>query len=188
LGVKLFLFCSITLFGVLLPSLYVWAYTDRDVQRTCDALDPEPGWADRAPPTVHGLGLGLGGAALLALPLAVQPAVPLFGRVVSGWPGALLTLAGAGICFWLARSTLRLQMIGWWGTLALLVLLGLSTTLTVARGGMSEMLGGLGYPEEQAALLGASMGPATIWASAAVTVASVIYMLAIRRHFPGSGD
>jgi len=186
LVVKLFLFGVTTLFGVLLPLLYVWAYTDRDLQKTCDALDPSPGWADRGPATVHGLGLGLGAAALFALPLAIQPAVPLFGWVVTGWPGALLTLAGVAACGWLARATLRLQMTGWWGTLILMVLLGISTMLTVTRGGLAEMLGGLGYAEEQAIMLGDSMGPAAVWASAAVTVATVVYMLAIRRHFRGS--
>jgi hypothetical protein len=133
-----------------------------------------------------GLSVGLGLVAILALPLAIKPAVPLFGTMATGWSGSLLILAGAALCGYLARETFRLSMVAWWITSFLLLLLGLSTAVTVHRAGLGALYTVMGYPEEEIAALsrpGSTGEMATVWITIAVTLLSLVYMVAIRKHF-----
>ena len=98
--------------GVVVPALFVWVYNDRHLQRTCEAHDPTPDWTARCPPAVLGLSVGLAACGVIGVLGALRPAVPVFGTLLTGWPGAAASIAGAGICFWLARETYRLTPAG----------------------------------------------------------------------------
>lgn len=171
------------LFGVVVPALFVWTYNDRQLRLTCEAYDPEPDWTERCPPAVLGLSVGLGACAVVAVLSALRPAVPLFGRLVTGSPGVLSLVAGAGICLWLARETYALRMRGWWLTTAFLLLIGVSTWLTLERVAPSDLFRAMGYPEDSLASSPAGFRRAAEWLTAALTVLTVVYMGAIRKHF-----
>jgi hypothetical protein len=74
----------------------------------------------------------------------------------------------------------------------LLIAVGAATAVTFARVEPAELYRASGYPEEQlAALAGAPLlsGRVSALLAAALTAASVLYMLAVRRHFgPSARD
>lgn len=185
-GIKLFVLALGALAGVVAPATLIWAYRDRDLLRTCEAYDPAPAWTDRCPASVLGLSVSLVAAAALALPLALHPAVPWFGRVVTGWPGGLLILGGAGASVVLARWTYALRPAGWWGSGALLLLTGFSTLITIVRVGPAALYAELGYSEQALEMLGRTGSLSkgwNGWATALLTLASLAYMAGIRKHF-----
>jgi len=163
------------------------AYRDRDVYRTCVGHDDAPDWTGNRPAPVLGLSLAWGAAAVMTLPLMLYPAVPVFGRLVTGLPGVLLTLGGAVLCAVLARSTFRLQRAAWWGSTLALTLLGVSTFVTLLRVGVADYLRAMNYPEEQVTSLPTAVGAIALWSTVALTVVSLAYLLSIRRHFGGDG-
>ena len=174
--------------GLLLPVLWIWAYTDRDVGRTCEQAHPEPAWTDRCPLAVLGLSVGMGFVAALTPAMALRPAVPWFGHVATGWTGAAIYLAGGLLCAILAVSTYRLEPRGWWVTSALLLLIGVSATMTFLTVDMVEFYRAMGYPERfLAALEDSSGGDLTLaLATVVVTLLSLAYMAAIHRHYRGN--
>lgn len=184
--VKLFLLCLIGFGGVLLPAAFVWAYSDPDVFRTCAALDPRPAWTERVPGPVLGLSAGLAACAVVALPLLLRPVVPAFAVVLTGWPAGLAILAGSAACAYLARSTYRLEPSGFWGTVALMLLIGVATTVSLATLEPAALFGALGYakmePYSPEGPDSPTFGPAA-WAAVVVTLLSLLYMASIHRHF-----
>jgi hypothetical protein len=86
----------------------------------------------------------------------------------------------------LARSTFKLAPSAWWGTFIYLLLWGLSTALTLLRVDLLLIYRAIGYPEQLLAEMG-DIGIAgrqiAIWITLLVTVASLAYMLAIRKYF-----
>jgi hypothetical protein len=184
--VKSFLVGAVTLGGLLMPALFVLVYRDRNILRTCEQHDPAPSWTDRCPRPVLALSTSLGLAALLSLPLALKPLFPLFGILVTGWAGSLMTLAAAALIAYLARSSFKLAPAAWWGTFLFLLLFGISTALTFLRVDPLLFYRELGYPEQRLAALeglGTWWRPLTLWSALLLTVASLAYMLAIRKHF-----
>jgi hypothetical protein len=170
--------------GVLLPAVFVWAYRDPDVQRTCERDDPTPAWTERCPTPVLGLSVALAALAALALPMLARPVVPLFGLILVGWAGALVLVAGALASAWLARECYRLTASGWWGSTILLAAVGASTAMTLLRVDPLELYRRMGYTAQQAELLGgAASGPLLAWITALLTLLSVGYMVVIYRHF-----
>jgi hypothetical protein len=179
-----------SLLGVALPALFLWAYYDDNVPLTCDSHDPKPDWTRNCPPPVLGLSVGLGACGVIGLLMVLRPVVPLFGRLVTGWPAALSLVAVAGACLWMARETYALRVRGWWTTTTFVVLAGLSTWLTLARVPASELFLAMGYPEDSVPEGEASFGRMASWLTVVVTLATVVYMAGIRKHFlksAGSG-
>jgi len=170
--------------GVLVPAAFFWAYRDPRVQAACERSDPVRG--ERCPPDVLTLSVALAAGALVSLPMLVRPVVPWFGLLVTGWPGRLTLAAGIVGCGLLAWSTHRRRIEGWWGTLVLLVVLGVSTVWTFARVDPLEMYRLLGYPEDLLARL-PSIGDATRAATemfaVVLTIGGVAWLFRLRRHF-----
>jgi hypothetical protein len=169
-------------FGVVLPAVFVWTYNDRNLRLTCEAEHPSADWTERCPPSALGLSVGLGASGALALPMALRPAVPLFGMLLSGWPGALLLIAGGLACLWLAREVYALTMRGWWATTIFLLLIGLSTWLTLHYADPGELFHAMGYPDDFA-IPGDSFISVNSWLTITVTMLTLVYMGAIRKHF-----
>jgi len=181
--VRLVAWLAILLGGMLTPACLIWIYRSPDVRWTLEQHDPQPSWTDRCPSPVLGMAIGLAAAGVVTLPTAFKPALPLFGRVLTGPGGTLLTLSAALLCFWLARELFHLRRSGWWGTLIGLTLVGISTSWTLWWGDTQQLLIAAGYPAdfvipENFASLGALL-------SLAITVATWLYMLRLRQHFDG---
>ena len=113
----------------------------------------------------------------------LHPVVPVFGLVVVGLPGAVVTLGLAATCAALAYATLRVETRGWWGSMALMILLGASTAVTFAFGDPDVLFETLAPSGGQGSIL-AESAPLLVWGTIAITVMSILYMFMIRRHFP----
>lgn len=187
-AVRAVLVALLALGGVALPAAFLWAYRDPRVRATCERDDPQPGWSDRCPAPVLGLALGLGAAAALGLPLAMRPALPCFGFVVTGWPGVAGILGLSAVSAWLARSVYRQERWGYRLTLAFVLLTAASMGVTLVAVDPIDAVRALGPPESQIEWLARSAPLVRLASGVAVLVAtalSVAYLLAIRRHFGG---
>jgi hypothetical protein len=128
----------------------------------------------------------LAAAGLLGLPMLVRPALPLFGRLLEGWPAAVGLASGSLVCLWLAWATFRLRRSGWWATSVFLAALGVSTSWTLLAVDPAEIYRLMGYREESLDLVragGGTMRLLLLTSSVALTAIGIGYMLAIRRHF-----
>jgi len=175
--------------GLLLPVLFLWAYRDEQVQRTCERHDPEPGWADHCPWPVLLLSLELALAALLSAFMALRPVVPLFGALVTGWAGAALLLVGAAALGALALGVYRLSSWAWWATTLLLIAVGVSAAVTCWATDPVLLYRELGYPESAVAEGGSPalfVRAVGVWGSLGFTLLSLVYMAAIRPRFVAS--
>jgi hypothetical protein len=188
--VKVLLLAGTILGGVVLPGAFLLGYRGRAVRRTCEAHDPRPGWADACPGPVLRLGLGLGLAAAMLLPMAARPVVPWYGVLLDGWAGSVLTVLLAVLCGALAFAVYRRVPGAWTLTTGTMVLAGVSCAVTFGSVEPAELYRSLGYPEagpEDVGPGGLLWEAALVWGSIALTLVSVAYMLAIRRHFARSG-
>jgi hypothetical protein len=186
---RLFMLAAGIGMGIVLPGAFIYIYRDHDLLLTCEAHDPRPGWADRCPGSVLGLSLSLAALGIMAIPLALTPAVPLFGLLVTGWSGAGLTLLLGLLSLFLARSVYRLESLGWWGTTLLLLLIGISTVITFAsEANLEELLSALGYTELQAAAILPTSRLLVLWSTIPITLASLGYMGFIRKEFGGESS
>lgn len=184
--VKLAAWMAILIGGLLIPGCFVWAYRGPDVQWTFEQRDRDPSWTDRCPSPVLGLSIALGACGIVALPTALRPAVPLFGRIWSGPGAAMLTLLGAASCLWFAWKLFRLRPSGWWGTTLLLTLIGISTGWTLWWGDTNQLLRAAGYPEQFVPPRSFSRLAALL--SIAITVATWSYLLRLRPYFKPTTD
>jgi hypothetical protein len=183
--VKIFMFAVVSGGAIILPLFFLWAYRPLDVLTTCAAAHPLPDWSDRCPPPVLGLSFAWLAMAVISAPTSVYAAMPFFGMVLTGWPAIVLTLLLAAACGYVAREVFLMRPVGWWGSMLLLLLIGLSTLLTFLRVELGSYLLLMGYPESQARMMSLP-GGWVVAATAVLTLISLVYMAAIRRHFLNS--
>lgn len=132
---------------VLLPAACLLFYGSRHVRATCELRNPRPAWTDACPIPVLVLLLCLGMQFMAQGWLAFyRCAVPCFGRVVSGAPGAALLTVAALLLVQAAWGCFRLQRWGWWLAFGLVALTGAAWGMTLARLGMFGYYGAAGIP------------------------------------------
>ncbi len=182
------LLAATVFFGVLVPTSLVWVYSDRHLERTCALHDSSPDWTGGRPSAVLGLSVGLVACGAVTGLAALRPAVPLFGWLVTGWPGALMLVAGGALFCGLAWAVYARHPGGWWGTTALLTLAGLSTWWTLLRVEAVAWLRALGYSVDSPSTDGSVVVDLAGWLTLGFTVLTVVYMVGIRRHFGKSTD
>lgn len=184
----IFIAVFLGIFFIILPAAMVLFYQSPHVKATCEARDPLTRWTDRCPLPVLtcSLWFAFGAVCLLLMPAIHHSVVPWFGSLLSGTPAALVLLACAAICLYLAWVTYRLRMAGWWVTLAAFTLFSASVTLTFLRVDIMELYRRFGYPEEQIkqiSSLGFLTGRTTAWWTVAFYALFLIYMTWIRKYF-----
>jgi hypothetical protein len=94
-----------------------------------------------------------GAASLLAMPVAYNGTVPLFGAILSGVPGSFVWLVLAALLAYAAWSIYHLRVAGWWIVLAVAVMFTISNAITFSRVDLMDLYRSMGYPEDQLALL-----------------------------------
>jgi hypothetical protein len=188
-GIKLLTLGLIFALGVAYPAALIVAYRDPDVLATCVARHPQPDWSEQLPSTVVGLGVGWTATAVLGLPMALQPVVPVFGRLVTGWGGLALLLFASALFAVVGREVFRMRPAGWWGSSGLMLLIGASTGWTFAGVDLADVLRAMHYPEDQIGMMGIPRSW-LVGATVLFTGLSLAYMVSIRHHFanPGARD
>ena len=178
---------------VVVPAALVLFYRSRHVRATCEASDPRPGWTDACPLPVLAavLWMAFGTSMFVLTALAGQAVLPVFGTAVVGLPAAIATFPVAAVWLYLARQLFRLQPSGWWGTVAFLLLGGVSGMITFVQTDLMELYRRLGYPDEQIERIRRIplvTGSNLAMYLGVLIVAALGYLFWIRRHFVRPAD
>jgi hypothetical protein len=170
---------------VVLPLVLVIVYQPTRTRLALEADDPQTRWTDRVPLPVLGLSVGLAMAAVSVLFGLAYNVIPVFGMLVTGVPAAVIILATAALCAWLAVETYRLRWVGWWGTLVLSVLLCVNGVVSMMRISMYDFYRAIDVPEDQARLMEEMAVDPRIYAVlfSVMGVACVGYAVYVRRFF-----
>jgi len=172
---------------LVMPALGLRIYRGARVRAAFDAHDAGRYWTEAYPRSLQAL-LLLYVAMILVFHLAYffDAAYPWFGRIVTGRSGAYLlagsvVLVGASIV-----GTLRLRPWAWWGTLAGLALLSLSTLLSFTRHDLYDFLALMDLPPFEWAFV-TRLAPFPGYRPAALLVpplwAAIAILIAARPHF-----
>jgi hypothetical protein len=157
---------------IVVPGILVLFYRSPHVKATVEAKDPKVPWTDRTPAPVLALSLmfGLGAAgSLMGLGYGV---LPIFGRILTGFPAMLGLVVAAVLCAVLARAAYLRRPAAWWATLAIWAFGCVSGFFFFGPGGldMRELYEAMGAatPEMEA------MGIYDIWQQPAVLAMMVV--------------
>jgi hypothetical protein len=116
--------CVLVVLYIAVPAAMLLFHRSRGLREALERLDPVTRWTDRCPAPVLSLSLSLAISAAGCAPLVRGP-LPLFGATLTG-PAAALVVGLAAIALAvLAVLTYRLAPSGWWGSLAMVVILTL---------------------------------------------------------------
>jgi hypothetical protein len=138
----------------LLPWAFLHFYRSRDVAGTLAARDPQPHWLEGVPVPLLVLALlYLVFALFLHVGILLNGVFPVFGRFVYGLPGAAWLDGTIWALVILAWGTLRRGWWAWWGGLALLSALAVSTVWTFWRTTYPQLLSGLALPPAELEIL-----------------------------------
>lgn len=177
----------LALSSVVIPGVMIYFYESKNVKATFAARDPGPTWTDACPPEVLTMSLwtGLGGVSMLFVPLTGNGVVPAFGRLVSGVPGAAVSVVLAVLWVYSGWAMYKLRVSGWWIAMLTLSLGFVSAVVTFAQVNPSELYRAMGVPEVQVALL-EQMGydnELVVGWMCLIAVPFLGYMVYLKRHF-----
>lgn len=137
-------------FYVIIPGALVLFYGSKNVKATCEFRDPHVRWTDKCPLPVLAVSLIFG---LWVVSLAFMGfygwAVPFFGLVLSGTPGALVALVVMLLSAYVAWGTYKLSIKAWWCSVLLAVAWTLSAGITFSHISMWEFYEKMNFPEQQ---------------------------------------
>jgi len=173
---------------IVLPAIWVAFYSGRNVKATCEARDPVPRWTDATPLPVLGLCLFLvfSAVTMLAMALTGPWPLPMFGAFATGIPATLSALVMAAAWAYAAWAMYKLELRGWWATVIVILLFGVSSALTFAHHNITEMYSQMNIPAaqiEQIQKSGLFMGNGMVWMSIAWMVPFLGYVIFVRKYF-----
>jgi hypothetical protein len=117
---------------------------------------------------------------------------PAFGIILKGWQVYVYVLALALSAGALSVALFRLHPLGWWGTVALLVVLGISHVVTYSRIDMLEVYRAAGLAEQQMEVFEridlSRLTEAVLAQGVAAILGSLGFMVYLRRFFTGSAQ
>ena len=176
---------SIFLIGV--PLAFLLFYRREDFEQTVKHRDPVERWTDRCPLPVLAASLLFAWACPYYLLMSfTTPLIPLFGKYLTGLPGAAGCLLLAALDAFLAYSLFRLQSTGWWIAMTALTLRTASAIVTYARGDLLQAYSKMGWKDAQLQMMSESpifRSHLILWWSVGFLLAFVGYMFWIKRYF-----
>jgi hypothetical protein len=139
-----------TVFYAIIPTVLVLFYGSKNVKATCEFRDPQVRWTDKCPLPVLALSL-LFGFWAVSMPLTVfyGCAIPFFGSILTGLPGAGVVLLVALLAGYVAWGTYKLSFNAWWGAVLLITTWALSTAITFSRVNILDFYEKMNFPEQQ---------------------------------------
>jgi peroxiredoxin len=137
-------------FYVIIPGVCVLFYGSKHTKATCERRDPQVRWTDRCPLPVLAAGLMFGFCAV-CMPLMgfYGWAVPFFGVILSGFAGAVVSLAGALLLGTVAWGLYRLSVKAWWFAVLTVMAWGASYSITFSRANLADLYEKMGFPIQQ---------------------------------------
>lgn len=174
----------------LLPGAFVLFYRSPHVEATCRSRDPGSEWIERCPRRLLTLTVVW---VLLAVSVLLMPGYnfvfPLFGLVATGGVGAGFWLIVLVVCAALAIGTCRRAPWAWWGGVALTVVVVLSSSVTLLRYDLLDLVALLELPDDEVArmaLLAVPEGWPLVMINLVVWGTFVAYLWSLRGLFTRS--
>jgi hypothetical protein len=176
------------LFFVVIPGAMVLFYRSPLVAATCVARDPAPRWTDRCPLPVLACSLWFGICALFMVipPIIGLSIIPVFGRLLTGTPAAVVSFAFAALSLYLAWATYRLKPAAWWVMLIASAALTASAVITFQRVDFIDIYRKLGFPDQvtrQLQDMRILTSKMIVWWAVIVFLLFVVYLIWIRKYF-----
>lgn len=188
------MFATMLTFYVIIPGILLLFYSGRNVKATCEFRNPNPSWTDAVPMPILIQTIVLAFYAVGILSMAgYRFATPFFGMTLTGFPGAIAILSISLCCALLARGCYRLQLMAWWGTVALVLFWGTSAFVTFVWGNIMDFYAAMGMPEVQLATIrpmveGGAMQTFVLWATPLWLVCILSFFVYTKRYFVGRDE
>jgi hypothetical protein len=139
---------------LILPTVVLFFYGNRNVKATCAHINPSTGWSDRCPIPVQTLAVMLGlWAFSYLLMFGYNCTIPFFGTVVSGVPGALVCAGTTAFLVAVVIGLCRMKPAAWWGAFLGVTAWCASALLTFGRVDLMEFYEEMEFPETQLAII-----------------------------------
>ena len=171
------------------PGAHILFYRSRHVKATCETRDSRIRWTDKCQPHVLALSFlfWMWGGSLLMM-CGYNFALPFFGRIITGGPGALVMLTCMALSFWLAWGLYKLRPSAWWGSLFFTLVYIVSVAATFSQITLIQYYEAMNFPSEQLDLMRAiDLEKNTFLGISMLAYAIVFigYIVYTRRFFPG---
>ncbi len=139
---------------ITLPILALWFYRSAAVRSAFEAHDPNTYWTERYPFPLLAL-LLLFAIMILVLHVAYffQGAFPLFGQIMLGRPSASILSLCILVLGVLMYGIARLRVWAWWGSLATIALLLVSSAMSFYQHGFYDLIQMMNLPGYEMELL-----------------------------------
>jgi hypothetical protein len=173
---------------VVLPAIWVFFYSGRNVKATCEARNLSPSWTDACPLPVLVVCLWL---LFSALTLVIyffggHFALPFFGMFLAGVPCAIFGAIYVGVLVYCAWLMYRLDIRGWWLLVIGSILMGVSSAITFSQHDIMDMYRVMNYPQAQIDQIKATGLFTTnnlLWMSMLGWLPILGYVIFIKRYF-----
>jgi hypothetical protein len=134
---------------LVVPTVFVLFFRSPRTIETCRRRDPSAGWPGEIPQRLLALAVAyaVGGLSVLAMP-AYGFVFPVFGVVLSGWPGGLLWTGVAALAAVLTWGTIQRRIWAWRLAMAASVLAGVSCAITFAVVAPEDLVSAMRLPPE----------------------------------------
>ncbi len=147
---KYFMMGFMTVFYVIIPSALVLFYGSKNVKATCEFRDTKVRWTDKCPLPVLALSLMFGfWAVSMLFTVCYGCAIPFFGAILTGLPGAGVVLLVTLLAGYVAWGTYRLSINAWWCAALLIAGWALSAAFTFSRVNIMDFYEKMNFPEQQ---------------------------------------
>jgi hypothetical protein len=169
------------IFFLMMPALFLWITSGRDAQLTCEELEPDRSFLERAALPLVALGLLFAWEGLMLLPMALfNGVVPAFGIIISGLPGGVILIGLGLLTIRVGVGLIRGERPAW---LASVILLGVGTVswaFTENAQINDSLHAAMGFSQEQraemTALNASPWNPRWTAAGMAATFAFALYL------------
>jgi hypothetical protein len=137
-------------FYVIIPAVLILFYGSKNVKATCEFRDTKVRWTDKCPLPVLALSLMFGFWAVSMLSMGLYGwTIPFFGFILSGVKGAAVVLVAMLLLGYVAWSTYRLTIKGWWCAVLAIIGWALSGGITFSRVSILDYYEKMNFPEQQ---------------------------------------
>lgn len=140
----------ITVIYIIIPGAHIIFYGRKNVKATCEARDTQVRWTDKCPLPVLAVSIMFAGWAFSMLFMGFSGwAVPFFGFILNGIPGAAVLLTVALLSAYITWGTYKLDIAAWRAAVILTVGWGFSAIITFSRVSMPEFYRKMKFSEQQ---------------------------------------
>ena len=172
---------------LILPGILALFYGGPNVKATCEHRDPRPRWTDRCPLPVLALVLvfAFSWFSLVSAPFYDFTA-PVFGRVLTGLPGAALYLGVAILMVYLAWGFYKLRVLAWILAVLLFVVGTASGIVTMLHMDFAGLYAHMGIPQDQVKIITdflAAKRLSVVWLLGVVSALYLAYLLFVGKYF-----